>query len=316
MRRLHRSVAPAVRAARVLAALVAAGLGAIVAGCPSETEPPLQTTGVVVGVTSDLTTLSSVAIRMFPDGAEASVQTATPDFPMEMSFPPLEGGQLARVEIEGLDAAGRPVVTRTASTTAVDGVELLLPVSLDSACLYGVDGPPCVAPLTCVKGACVDEFIQPESLSPYSPGWATGGSTDVCKPGGGEPIVVVGEGQGDYLPLDDGTVVQVEAGPQGGYHVWIAVRMKHLLRSGSITSLSGVVPELGYEVPEFNVIFTFDQDEGGYCKLYGLRYRLDSELATIEQLLGKTLDVTVRITDKDGAVGVGTKSLTLSPDFI
>ena len=73
----------------------------------------------------------------------------------------------------------------------------------------------------------------------------------------------------------DGVVAQVEAGPQGGHHIWVAVRMKGLLQSGSITSVTGHFPELDQDVGPFQVIFTFDQDEGGYCKLYGLRFQLD-----------------------------------------
>jgi hypothetical protein len=112
----------------------------------------------------------------------------------------------------------------------------------------------------------------------------------------------------------DSAEAQVEAGPQGGHHIWIAVRMKGLLQSGSITSVTGHFPELNQDIGPFQVIFTFDQDEGGYCKLYGLRFQVDQTLI-VDQVLGKTLDVQVKVTDKEGAIGIGAPSSCRSSSF-
>lgn len=286
-------------------------------GCPSSPGPSPPTGSVIVGVTSDLTTLDSIDVQMFEGGSLARQETLPPAFPTELPFSDLPDGQDVRVELEGIVEGLGTVVRRSAATTIVGGQVLLLPVGLEAACQTAPDEVACSPPQTCIQGACQSELTPASALDAYSEDWAGGGSSDVCKPPGGEPpTVTVGEGQGDYLPLGDGDLVQVEAGPQGGYHVWVAVRMKNLLRSGSVTMVSGYVPELDYTVPSFNVIFTFDQDEGGFCKLYGLRYRLDSETAAIEALLGKTLELTVTITDKDGTVGTGQKTVTLSDDFI
>lgn len=70
-------------------------------------------------------------------------------------------------------------------------------------------------------------------------------------------------------------MAQVESDPQGGYHIWIAIRMKGLLRSGSITTITGHFDDPKRDIDPMSVIFTFDQDEGGHCKLYGLRLRID-----------------------------------------
>jgi hypothetical protein len=125
----------------------------------------------------------------------------------------------------------------------------------------------------------------------------------------------VGEGQGDYLPTTDGDTAQVEAGPQGGHHIWVALRAKNLTQSGSVTNVTGHFPDLGYDVGPYAVIFTLEPDEGGYCKLYGLRFQLDAD-HPIEEMLGHPLDVTVKVTDADGDVGTGTRSVVLSKDFI
>jgi hypothetical protein len=91
--------------------------------------------------------------------------------------------------------------------------------------------------------------------------------------------------------------------------------MKGLLQSGSITAVTGHFPELDKDIGPFQVIFTFDQDEGGYCKLYGLRFQLD-QTVPIAEVLGKTLEVQVKVTDKEGAVGVGKRTIVLSKQVI
>jgi len=136
----------------------------------------------------------------------------------------------------------------------------------------------------------------------------------VCKTIAGlPPEVVVGQGQSDYLPLADLETVRVEAGPQGGHHVWVAIRMKNLLRSGSRTTLTGVAPGTGTKITPYEVIFTFDPAEGGYCKLFGLRFQLDLDGVDYVALLGQELDVTATVVDHAGDTGQGTSRVTLSP---
>ena len=128
-------------------------------------------------------------------------------------------------------------------------------------------------------------------------------------------MVIVGEGQSDYLPLMDGDTDQVEQGPQGGHHVWVALRAKNLHEEGSITAITGHFPDLGIDVGPFNVIFTQEIDEGGYCKIYGLRFQLDQSVP-IQGLLGHPLDITVTVTDTDDAVGTGKRSVVLSQTYL
>jgi hypothetical protein len=91
--------------------------------------------------------------------------------------------------------------------------------------------------------------------------------------------------------------------------------MKNLRRSGSITTITGYVPDLSFDISAFSVIFTFDQDEGGYCELHGLRFQLDTE-KDIQELLGKTVRVTVKVNDPEGDVGTGERMVTLSNTII
>jgi hypothetical protein len=161
---------------------------------------------------------------------------------------------------------------------------------------------------------CVASVVPPQNLPAYTSTWSA--PADPCKPpGAGPPVVIVGEGQADYIPLMDGDTDQVEAGPQGGHHVWVAIRTKNLRQSGSITAVTGHFPDLGVDVGPFNVIFTQEIDEGGYCKIYGLRFQLDQQV-NINTLLGHPLDITVAVTDPDGTVGTGTRSVVLSQTIL
>src|SRR5260221_2938654 len=85
----------------------------------------------------------------------------------------------------------------------------------------------------------------------------------VCKTTlGAAPDVVVGQGQSDYLPLADLDQVYVEAGPQGGHHIWIALRMKNLLQSGSRTTPPAPSPRTGATNPPYVMHYTFDPAPG------------------------------------------------------
>jgi hypothetical protein len=284
---------------------------------------------VIVGVTSDLRVgvdIDRVHVVMSVGGKVtkeqdflASTSSVQFKFPFELPFEDLADGTDIAVQLDafGVGGSSTPLTNRAASTKVLAGKKLLLRVALDSRCVETTGGkaPSCVAPETCVAGACLASAVDAKTLPPYSPTW-TKVSNDICKPtGSGPPVVTVGEGQSDYLPTTDGVVAQVEAGPQGGHHIWIAVRMKGLLQSGSITAVTGHFPELDQDVGPFQVIFTFDQDEGGYCKLYGLRFQLD-QTVSIDKLLGKSLEVQVKVTDKEGEVGIGKRTVVLSKQFI
>jgi hypothetical protein len=169
---------------------------------------------------------------------------------------------------------------------------------------------------TCIAGACGSANVPAGDQEPYRDDWpqALG---DICKPeDAGAAEVIVGKGQSDYLTAVDYELAQVEAGPQGGHHIWIAARIKNLRRSGSITSVGGEIPALMVSVTPLKVIFTFDPDEGDYCMVYGLRFQLDIDGAEIETLLGAEVKVMVEVTDSDGDSASGERWFTLSDDIL
>ena len=295
----------------------------LLAGCG---ERPVSGTGTLVfGLTSELQ--PGVDIDRMRVVARAggevvrdevlTMQGGTLELPAEVPLEDLADGTAVQLEIEAFRPgdAVTPLVTRTAATEVVGERTLLLRVRLERECVIPPTGSACAAPETCIGGTCRSPEVDPAELEEYTPGWAVS-EPDICKPAGaGDPVVIVGKGQGDYLPLDALEEVQVEAGPQGGYHIWIAVRMKNLRRSGSITSISGYVPALDHQIRSYDVIFTFDPDEGGYCTLHGLRFQLDNDI-DIQQLLGQVVRVKATVSDPEEDVGVGEIEVTLSTTTI
>lgn len=140
---------------------------------------------------------------------------------------------------------------------------------------------------------------------------------DVCKPYTElVPEIVVGHGFGDYLVANDYDIAEVEAGPQGGFHIWIGARIKNIARSGSITTLAGSIPDAAVTLDESRLVFTLDRGDGGWCELHGLRLIIADSQDGILPLLGQRIMVTVTLLDPDGVEGFGERWLTLSDEVI
>lgn len=240
-----------------------------------------------------------------------------PVFPHEVKVDP-RGDPNARVavRVEGFatddPSASPPAIVRTAETNFLPAPsDKLLRIDLDALCVLvpppgGLVGPTCATPgQTCIAGQCQPDGIVASSLGDYTSNWPNA-TPDACRPASpGAPVVVVGQGQTDYLPLTDGQTVQAQTGPQGGHHIWIATRMQNLKQSGTTTTVTAVQPGTGATVSPYSVVFTYLPDDGGFCKLYGLRFQLDANGVDYTQFLGKPLDVTVTLHDSLGELGTG-----------
>jgi len=226
-------------------------------------------------------------------------------------------------------AGAAPLFTRLSSTHFVPGRTALLRIPLESRCIvYPVgargngkvpgplSGPTCTAPGTCISGTCQLSDVPVSRLEPYVPQWP-GNAPDRCKsPNGGPPSLQIGTGQSYYLPLAKDQVLQAEAGAQGGHHIWIATRMKNLKQAGTTTKITGVQPDTGTRIPPTTLAFTYAPDEGGYCKLYGIRYQLDNEGIDYKQFLGKPLDIVVTTTDTTGVTVTATTRVQIAPTLV
>jgi len=234
------------------------------------------------------------------------------------------------VEIEAIgDPAAKPLFTRLSSTHLVPGRTALLRIALESRCIVyppvvrgaskvpgPLSGPTCTAPATCIMGACQSSEVPVGRLESYASNWPTN-APDRCKPGNGQaPDLQIGTGQAYYVPITTDQVLRAESGPQGGHHIWIATRMKNLKQAGSITRISGLQPGTNTPIPPTTLAFTYAPDEGGYCKLYGIRYQLDNEGIDYKQFLGKPLDIAVMVTDQAGSRATATARIQIAPTLL
>lgn len=295
-------------------------LAALLAGCSGGDDGR-----VVFGISSEFR--AGIDLDRLDVVVDAGGKTSTQSLPLgsdkgEASFPydlpvgPLPGGTSVAVTLRGFALPNNFLIERHAATTIRAGSDLLYRLTLESKCRFAIPGSfgiePCASG-TCIGGTCTDPYLPPEALEPYDPNWPDSVG-DSCKPAGAGPAeVTVGLGQSDYVPAKDFDLAQVEAGPQGGFHVWVSVRTKNLRRSGSLTEISGEVPDAGFVVDPLKVIFTLVPDEGGHCKLYGLRFQLAlGPVSAVEPLLGKKLRLVGKVTDKDGATDSDERWITLS----
>lgn len=333
-----------VRRSLILVAL--APLLALLAACPAADpgESPGDEGSLVVGIQSDDFggLVESVHIVTTLDGKAFSDETVPIGSVNPGALPKeivLEGAPGARAEVvveamtsqaavRGPSTGSQPVVVRRAAARLVPGAKKLLRVQLEARCVtFSAPGstlppaPTCDAPQTCSAGRCTSEEVAFDQLEDYEPGWP-GAPPDLCRPANhGPPELFLGTGQTDFAPLVEGQTLQLERGPQGGHHIWIAARMKNLRQSGSRTTLTAkLVDEPAYPIPPAAYVFTFDRDEGDYCKLWGLRFQLDSGAidlgTTYKRFLGKRLEVTVEVVDSTNARASSTKTIQIADKLL
>lgn len=319
----------------VLALVLSLPIG--ITACPGSSDP-VGPTALVVGIQSDdfgalvgsvhvVVKQDDVVVR---DETFATVSGSPSPLPKELE---LRGAVGARIDVtaEALPTGGgAPIVSRLASArlpAADSTTRKLLRVYLESRCvvLPSAPGGPlvgvtCAAPLTCVSGVCASSEVSDAALEDYEPTWALA-PPDICRPAKhGPPEVIIGTGQTDYAGLADGQVLQLEKGPQGGHHIWIAARMKNLRQSGSTTSISATIEGDPEPVPPVSFVFTFDRDEGSYCKVWGLRYQVDAGASDLrsayKRFLGKRLAVTVEVLDSTGTKASSTRVVQLADKLL
>jgi hypothetical protein len=306
----------------------------VIAACSSSHgDDPAAKGQLVVGVQAETLGPFVVPVHIVVklDGVVSSDQHVNlPDgLPKEIA---LEGAPGAKVDVEVTGSGPQdppnspPSISRLASARLVAGVKKLLRVMLEERCeTANTPGAPpplvtCTAPQTCISGRCASGDVPDAQLEDYDPAWASA-PPDICRPAQhGPPEVVAGTGQTDYAPLQDDQTLQMELGPQGGHHIWVATRMKNLRQSGSTTTITATVEGATDPILPSAFVFTYDQDEGAYCKLYGLRFQLDAGAADLKNayrvFLGKTIDLTVTVKDSTGASASSTKRVHLGDTLI
>jgi hypothetical protein len=145
-------------------AIASAG-AAIALGC--STAPRTQAIVVVetdIGVPTPLASVRAVT----PAGTHDFVLRSPSDVPFSFGLEPL-GGDASRplaLVVEGRDAPGATLVTRSVSTSFRAGRTVLVRVRLEAACV----GRTCVEGETCIAGACASDHVDPSTLPDIEPG--------------------------------------------------------------------------------------------------------------------------------------------------
>ncbi|WP_437968409.1 hypothetical protein WMF04_03565 [Sorangium sp. So ce260] len=272
---------------------------------------------VVVGLTTDMAIgfeVDQIESTATVDGVithaeRLSYRAGDLSLPAELLLEPAHDGAAVELSVAAFrDGEASPIVTRRAATRAAGGRRLLLPVSLDEACSALV----CPAGATCAAGACVDPFIAPSALDDHDPTWIAE-ARDACKtPSSGDPEIVIGQGESAFAPLEDGEVVPIEAGPQGGHHVWLALRVTGLRQMGSRLEVGGYFPELAFELLPFTARVTLRSAGQGRCEIYGIRFQVDRGLA-VDNVRGRALDVEIALEDPNGDVATAARRVVIAP---
>ena len=299
----------------------AALLGALLLACSSDAP---ANGSLVVGLAGEelRTTLDVVKVATKVNGVAKDTEirrdgNGVIPFPSEVL---LEGEPGAKVEVDVTGfQAGNELLKRRA-VTVMPSEKRLLRLTLDGACAtFGGVSVTCDAGLTCQRGRCVSADVPASALEIYDGRWPVN-APDVCRPANaGPPELILGKGQTEYGPLADNETLRLERGPQGGHHIWVAIRMKNVKQAGSRTSITAVQPATGMKATPAAFVFTFEQDEGGYCKLYGLRYQVDAGGVlgqAHKPFLGKDLDVTVEVTDIAGTTAKATKRVRIADKLL
>jgi hypothetical protein len=275
---------------------------------------------VIVGVSSELpvTELLDLHVILRVNGVVVEEQTYGPGnpqpivFPLELAFSDLPDGDEVEVELAATDPYPDlefPPVEQRAKTTIVAGQSLLLRVTLTWNCAPWVYSPMCDAALTCSWGACRDPYVPPALLEPYSPAWAM---YSYCKPEvAGDPVLTLGTGTLDFMPINDADVLTPNAGPQGGHHLWVALRMRNLKQTSFVT-MTGYFPDLDVTVGPIAYPIGFAEIVSlGYCERLAIQFQLDSQV-DIAMLLGMGMQLTVQLADDEGASAEEVKNIVLA----
>jgi len=233
-----------------------------------------------------------------------------PTFPLEVPFLNLPDGALVQAVFQKgtLDCGTSP---HTVETNVVAGKTLLLRAPIAVRCNRCDIGITCSASTTCSYDTCVAPFVSPNLLEEYVPNWAIYSG---CKPlVGGFPVVTLG---GDtfngWKPLSNGDIVKLVEGGQGGFHVWISLRMRYF-DVQPIVKLRATLPGLGVVSPDILVSRPFPIDPStGDCQLTLYPLRLDPYVNDPANLLGQTLTIDVTVLDQNaGASGATQRTVQI-----
>ena len=92
------------------------------------------------------------------------------------------------------------------------------------------------------------------------------------------------------------------------------------LEHRATTTITSIIEGDPEPVPPISFVFTFDRDEGAYCKVWGLRYQVDAGAGDLrsayKRFLGKRPSVTVEVADSTGAKASSTRVVQIADKLL
>ncbi len=288
-------------------AALAFACAAVACGGGGSTPLPVREGEVVIGIGADNERgagVDELRVLVREGGVVREQRSLTrSQLPAEIAVRAAVGAALD-VDVRGAASVApeSTIWSRLARVPVTTTERRLLRIPIDGRCVDATgSGSRCAAPQTCISGRCSDSTLLASDLEPYAPDWAVA-APDACRPtGAGSPTLELGTGQSDFSSIAEGATLTVEEGPQGGHHVWVAVRTKNFNRSLFTVTLTGKEPASGAAAPPTSFVFTQETDEGGYCKVYGLRFQLDNGDVDYRVFLNKPFELVADVRDSRGA---------------
>lgn len=201
-----------------------------------------------------------------------------------------------------------PVISRVVRTHFVPGRSTLVPIFMDQRCILSIGDPSstfCSGGLQCAGSTCVSPDVDPKTLPDYRPDWSV---DELCGAADAKPELVVAAHDG---PIQDGDVLPMVSGGQGGSHVYLDFTVKGLHQKSSSIRVRAVdVGGSTYQPSStFNEVLDRDAPTGS-CVLHSARWVVDPG-GMYGMVSGHTFDVTFEATDFAGGKVTVTKRIKL-----
>ena len=116
----------------------------------------------------------------------------------------------------------------------------------------------------------------------------------------------IGGGETSFGPFSD--PLTLVAGPQGGYHVWIALQTSGIAQYGTAVTMTAALPDGVMRAPPVAAVATLSPDPSGTCSASGLRLVLTEYGPDFCPMRGKTFAITVEAREADGRTTRATTS--------
>lgn len=172
---------------------------------------------------------------------------------------------------------------------------------------YAEPAPQCTAEQPCNAGKCIAPDVAASALPDYYSDW-TKSPPDACGNAAAPEVDV---------SLVDGATITLERGGQCGHHFYVDLTaMKGLSQWKTVTSLSAVMPSGSVAIPTTSVPYTWSSAANGTCELAHVRFQVDTPGHSVEEYLGKDLDVTVTAKDDRGRTASILRHVKVAPTFL